>query len=139
MFKPGIFFFWGGGGWGSRRRHSIGLYINIYKDVQIALILTKKSHECPFYFCPFYCIYTIKAKQPAFPLAKLEWTPMAFPRQYQTSFLGNVSVGQLVASMSGVVQDGVVEVVGSNLARCKIFTASIRSAVLLYPSVSDIG
>ena len=48
-------------------------------------------------------------------------------------------MGQLVASMSGVVQDGVVEVVGLNLARCKIFTASIRSADLLYPSVSDVG
>ena len=59
--------------------------------------------------------------------------------QLEHPFLGgNVSLGQLVASMSGVVQGGVVEVVGSNLARCKIFTASIGSADLLYPSVSDI-
>ena len=42
---------------------------------------------------------------------------------------------KLVASMSGVVQGGVVEVVGSNLARGKIFTASIGSIDLLYPSV----
>ena len=33
-------------------------------------------------------------------------------------------MAQLVASMSGVVLGGVVEVVGSNLARGKIFTAS---------------
>ena len=32
-------------------------------------------------------------------------------------------MAQLVASMSGVVLGGVVEVVGSNLARGKIFTA----------------
>ena len=41
---------------------------------------------------------------------------------------------QLVASMSGVVLGGVVEVLGSNLARGKIFTASIGSVDLLYPS-----
>ena len=46
-----------------------------------------------------------------------------------------VSVAQLVASMSGVVLGGVVEVVGSNLARGKIFTASIGSVDSLYPSV----
>ena len=44
-------------------------------------------------------------------------------------------VAQLVASMSGVVLGGVVEVVGSNLARGKIFTASIDSVDSLYPSV----
>ena len=44
-------------------------------------------------------------------------------------------MAQLVASMSGVVLGGVVEVVGSNLARGKIFTASICSVDSLYPSV----
>ena len=44
-------------------------------------------------------------------------------------------MAQLVASMSGVVLGGVVEVVGSNLARGKIFTASIGSVGSLYPSV----
>ena len=34
-----------------------------------------------------------------------------------TSFIGDVSVAQLVASMSGVVLGGVVMVVRSNLAR----------------------
>ena len=34
-------------------------------------------------------------------------------------------MAQLVASASGVVLGGVAEVVGSNLARGKIFTASI--------------
>ena len=34
-------------------------------------------------------------------------------------------MAQLVASVSGVVLGGVAEVVGSNLARGKIFTASI--------------
>ena len=44
-------------------------------------------------------------------------------------------MAQLVASMSIVVLGGVVKVVGSNLARGKIFTASIGSVNLLYPSV----
>ena len=42
---------------------------------------------------------------------------------------------QLVALMSGVVLGGVAEVVGSNLSRGKIFTASIGSVDSLYPSV----
>ena len=42
-------------------------------------------------------------------------------------------MAQLVASMSGVVLGGVVEVVGLNLARGKIFTASIDSVdIYLY-------
>ena len=44
-------------------------------------------------------------------------------------------MGQLVASVSGVVLGGVAEVVGSNLARGKIFTASIGIVDSLYPSV----
>ena len=44
-------------------------------------------------------------------------------------------MAQLVASVSGVVLGGVVEVVGSNLARGKIFTASIGSVDSLYPFV----
>ena len=44
-------------------------------------------------------------------------------------------MAQLVASTSGVVLGGVVEVVGSNLARGKIFKASIGSVDSLYPSV----
>ena len=44
-------------------------------------------------------------------------------------------MAQLVASMSGVVLGGVVEVVGSNLARGKKITASIGSVDSLYPSV----
>ena len=50
-------------------------------------------------------------------------------------FFGDVSVAQLVASVSGVVLGGVAEVVGSNLARGKIFTASIGSVDSSYPSV----
>ena len=42
---------------------------------------------------------------------------------------------QLVASVSGVVLGGVAEVVGSNFARGKIFSASIGSVDSLYPSV----
>ena len=42
---------------------------------------------------------------------------------------------QLVASVSGVVLGSDAEVVGSNLARGKIFTASISSIDSLYPSV----
>ena len=44
-------------------------------------------------------------------------------------------MAQLVASMFGVVLCRVAEVVGSNLARGKIFTTSFRSVDLLYPSV----
>ena len=44
-------------------------------------------------------------------------------------------MAQLVASVSGVVLGGVAEVVGSSLARGKIFTASIDSVDSLYPSV----
>ena len=44
-------------------------------------------------------------------------------------------MAQLVALMSGVVLGGVAEVVGSNLARGKIFTASIGSVDTPYPSV----
>ena len=42
---------------------------------------------------------------------------------------------QLVASVSDVVLGGVAEVMGFNLARGKIFTASIGSVDSLYPSV----
>ena len=59
-------------------------------------------------------------------------------RQYQrflNILFGDVSVAQLAASMSGVVLGGVVMVVGSNLARGKIFTASIGSVDSLYPSI----
>ena len=59
-------------------------------------------------------------------------------RQYQR-FLNilfwDVSVAQLAASVSGVVLGGVAGVVGSNLARGKLFTASIGSVDSLYPSV----
>ena len=44
-------------------------------------------------------------------------------------------MAQFVASVSGVVLGGVAEVVGSNLARGKIFTASIGSVDSLYTSV----
>ena len=59
-------------------------------------------------------------------------------RQYQrylNILFGVVSVAQLVASMSGVGLGGIVMVLGSNLARGKIFTASIGSVDSLYPSV----
>ena len=60
-------------------------------------------------------------------------------RQYQrflNILFGDVSVAQLVASMSGVVLGGVAKVVGSSLTRGKIFTASIGSVDSLYLSVS---
>ena len=44
-------------------------------------------------------------------------------------------MGQLEALASGVVLGGVAEVVGSNLARGKIFTASICSVYYLYHPV----
>ena len=45
------------------------------------------------------------------------------------------SVAQLVASASGVALGGVAEVVGSNLARGKIFATFFGSVDSLYPSV----
>ena len=45
-------------------------------------------------------------------------------------------MAQLVALKAGVVLGGVVEVVGSNLARGKIFTASIGSVDSLSLSLS---
>ena len=45
-------------------------------------------------------------------------------------------MAQLVASMSGVVLGGVVEVVHSNLARAEIFTASIGSVELAIVNTS---
>ena len=59
-------------------------------------------------------------------------------RQYQlflNILFGDVSVAQLVASVYGVVLGGVAEVVGSNLARDKIITASIGSVDSLYPYI----
>ena len=44
-------------------------------------------------------------------------------------------MAQLVALVYGVMLGGVAEVVGSNLARGKIFTASISSVGSLYPSI----
>ena len=44
-------------------------------------------------------------------------------------------MAQLVASMPGVVLGGIAIVVGSKLARGKIFTASIGSVVSLFLSV----
>ena len=44
-------------------------------------------------------------------------------------------MAQLVASVSGVVLGGDADVGGSNLARGKIFIASIGSVDSLYPSV----
>ena len=46
-------------------------------------------------------------------------------------------MAQLVAPVSGVVLGGVAEVVGSNLARGKIFTASIGSVDSLYMYIRD--
>ena len=44
-------------------------------------------------------------------------------------------MARLVASLSCMVLGGVAEVVGSNLARGKMFTASFGSVDSLYPSV----
>ena len=60
-------------------------------------------------------------------------------RKYQrflNILFGDVSVAQLMASTSGVVLGGVVMVVGSNLARGKIFTAPIGSVDSLSLSLS---
>ena len=70
---------------------------------------------------PIYDVYCISRRQ--------------YQRFLSILFFGNVSVAQLVASVSGVVLGGVAEVLGSNLAIGKIFTASIGSVDSPYPSV----
>ena len=52
-------------------------------------------------------------------------TTLAILNISATSFSWDVSVAQLLASMSGVVLGGMVEVVGSILARGKIFICSV--------------
>ena len=47
-------------------------------------------------------------------------------------------MAQLVASMSGVMLGGVVEVVGSNLARSKIFTASAQLIDYIPPFIISL-
>ena len=69
---------------------------------------------------PIYDVYCISRRQ---------------YQRFQNIFFWDVSVVQLVASLSGVVPGGVAEVVGSNLASGKIFTASISSVDSLYPSI----
>ena len=59
----------------------------------------------------------------------------SLPRLWVRISLEAKYLQQLVASVSGVVLGVVAEVVGSNLARGKIFTASIGSVDSLYPSV----
>ena len=60
-------------------------------------------------------------------------------RQYQRflniNLNGDVSIAQLVVSMSGVVLGAVVMVVGSDLARGKIFTESISTVDSIYLSL----
>ena len=55
---------------------------------------------------PIYDVYNIGRRQ--------------YQRFLKILFWGDVSVAQLVVSMSGVVLGGVVKVMGSNLARGKI-------------------
>ena len=69
---------------------------------------------------PIYDVYCISRRQ--------------YQRFLNILFWGCLS-GAGVASVSGVVLGGVAEVVGSSLARGKLFTASISSVDSLYPSV----
>ena len=70
---------------------------------------------------PIYDMYCIRRRQ--------------YQRFLNILFWGCLSGAVGSVKMSGVVVGGVVEVVGSNLARGKIFTASIGSVDSLYPSV----
>ena len=70
---------------------------------------------------PIYDVYSIGRRQ--------------YQRFLNILFLGDVIVAQLIMPMSGVMLGGVVKVMGSNLARGKILTASIGSIDSLYPSV----
>ena len=69
---------------------------------------------------PIYDVYCISRRQHERFLNILFW---------------DVSVAQMVASMSSVVLGGVIMVVSWNLFRGKIFTASIGSVDSLYLSV----
>ena len=100
-----------------------------------ALLIFIKFHLYPWIHQAFTC-----ERNRCHPLKKNQYTMCTASVVVNisaswTSFFGDVSVVQLVASASGVVLGGVAEVVGSNLARGKIFTASIDSVDSLYPSV----
>ena len=104
---------------------SIGSVDSLYPYIYI-LVLHQTSFTCELKSCH--------------PLKKNQYTTCTASvvdniSASRTSFLGDVSVAQLVASVFGVVLGGVAEVVGSNLARGKIFTASIGSVDSLYPFV----
>ena len=70
---------------------------------------------------PIYDVYCISRRQ--------------YQRFLNINLNGDVSIAQLVVSMSGVVLGGVVMVVGSDLARGKIFTESISTVDSIYLSL----
>ena len=70
---------------------------------------------------PIYDVYCISRRQ--------------YQRFLNILYLKMTQWRSWVALMSGVVLGGVVDVVGSNLTRGKISTASIGSVDSLYPSV----
>ena len=92
---------------------SIGSVDSLYPYVYIYMPCIEKE--------PIYDMYCIRRQYQRF-LNILFWGCLS-------GAVGSVYV------MSGVVLGGVVEVVGANLARGKIFTASIGSVDSLYPSV----
>ena len=97
----------------------------------------KNSLHCFFYLYPFIFISQINlasftGSSATGKISRLVHQPISLTLSL---IFGDVSVAQLVASASGVVLGGVAEVVGSNLAKGKIFTASIGSVDSLYPSV----
>ena len=70
---------------------------------------------------PIYDVYCISRHQ--------------YQRFLNINLNGDVSIAQLVVSMSGVVLGAVVMVVGSDLARGKIFTESISTVDSIYLSL----
>ena len=70
---------------------------------------------------PIYDVYCISRRQ--------------YQRFLNINLNGDVSIAQLVVSMSGVVLGAVVMVVGSDLARGKIFTESISTVDSIYLSL----
>ena len=73
---------------------------------------------------------SIETKEPIYDVYCI--SRCQYQRFLDILFFLDVSVAQLVASVSGVVLGGVAEVVGSNLARDKIFTASFGTVDALY-------
>ena len=115
---------------------SIGSFDSIYLIIFIYhMHQTVVCHLYPWIHQTFTCElkYAIHCKGTDIGHLLHQWWSISALPEHPSN--GDVSVAQLVASMSGVVLGVVVMVVGSNLIRGKLFTASIGSVDSIYLSI----